>query len=99
MSKLLRSLLAATAFLTLAPTAASALPPQCSVSCDRQDSPCDQVCARGGTVTTCGAYGVCAGLRDEPPEASASLSQDEASQAEASSLVCEEAQQSATAES
>ncbi|WP_164013910.1 hypothetical protein [Pyxidicoccus trucidator] len=101
MSKLLRSLLAATAFLTLAPTAASALPPQCYEECDFEYSECTQPCARGGTLTTCGAYGVCAGAREEPSDASASVSQDEARQSVASQVCGEEqtAEVSSSAES
>jgi hypothetical protein len=49
MSKLLKCLLAATAFLTLAPTAASALPPQCDYACD-YTSYCSQKCALGSWV-------------------------------------------------
>jgi hypothetical protein len=94
MRTLLRSLLAATAFLTLAPTAASALPPQCYESCEFEYSPCDQVCARGGTITTCGAYGICSGARDDASEVAAS---DEAQQADASQVCSEE--QPASAES
>ncbi|MFP2910200.1 hypothetical protein ACLESD_35210 [Pyxidicoccus sp. 3LFB2] len=98
MSKILRSLLVATAFLTLAPTAALALPPDCDEACDFEYSSCTQLCAMGRYVTTCGDYGICVGARDEPSESSASVSQDEAQQAE-SSNVCGEESQPAAAES
>ncbi len=99
MRNILKSLLAATAFLTLAPDAASALPLKCGLVCDADFSPCTEPCMLIGRPATCGEFGVCAGLRDEPSEPSASVSQDETSQAEASSLTCEEAQQPASAES
>lgn len=99
MSKLLRSLLATTAFVTLVPTTASALPQYCSVVCEFS-SPCDQLCVVGSrTVITCGEWGVCDGARAEPSDASASVTPDEVRQNAESSQVCSEEQPSASAES
>lgn len=92
MSKLLTSLLAAVAVLTLAPTTASARPQYCYEICDLE-SFCGDVCW-DGTVTTCGDYGICAGARAEPSEVTASVAQDEAQPSDAASLVCGEAQPS-----
>lgn len=54
-----------------------------------------------GRTITCGIYGVCAGAREEPSNASASVSQDEARQSEASQVCGEEpqAERSASVES
>jgi hypothetical protein len=86
LSKLLRSLLAATAFLTLAPTAALAGPPRCIFVCGYETS-CDEPCRTdNGTDTTCGEYGWCGGpnLVDVTPSAT----QNEASGAEEPAQVC-----------
>lgn len=88
MSKLLRSLLAATAFLTLAPNAASARPQDCDVVCD-ETSDCSDTCWFGHTMT-CGEWGFCASIVTEPSDETASVVQDDAS-----SQVCSEGQQSA----
>ncbi|MCY1083709.1 hypothetical protein [Archangium lansingense] len=96
MSKLLKSLLVAAAFLTLAPNTASALPPDCEDVCDEWAG-CSDTCYYG-RITTCGVYGVCGAGRAEPTEVTASVAQDDAS-----SQVCSEeqpsAEQSASAES
>ena len=90
MSKLLRSLLAATAVLTLAPTAASARPEDCDELCTDVNMPsCSELCLWAGQIITCGDYGFgfCAGVRAEPSGVTAS-------QSEAVSQVCSEEQQS-----
>lgn len=96
MNKLLRSLLATTAFLTLVPTAASARPEDCHEECF-ETTPCEVQCWMGRTMT-CGEYGVCAGARAEPSAASASVSQDETRQP-ATSQVCGEEPQAELAAS
>ncbi|NMO19531.1 hypothetical protein HPC49_31715 [Pyxidicoccus fallax] len=85
MHKLMRSLLSATAFLSLVPTAALALPPQCDDACSYESS-CDETCAMGRYITTCGDYGICGGFLAEPSDEQASLTQNEAAQ------VCSEEQ-------
>lgn len=92
MSKLLKSLLAATAVLAIAPSAAWAIPQYCSVLCDFE-ADCSETCY-DGRITTCGAYGVygtCIGARSEVTD---SVAQGEAQRSDASSLVCSEAQRS-----
>lgn len=86
MRKLLSPLLAAIAFLTLAPTAAPALPPQCSEICDY--SACSTLCAQGTLVTTCADWGICGGALREDADTTASLSEDLAQEVDASSRVC-----------
>src|SRR5690348_4077775 len=80
MRMLAKSLLTISAALSLAPTAALALPPQCDNSCWVPD--CDQVCYIGYSVQmTCAEYYgyVCvAGAAVTEPRAS--LTVDEASQ-------------------
>ncbi|WNG37838.1 hypothetical protein F0U60_32245 [Archangium minus] len=88
MSNLLRSLLAATAFLSLAPHVASARPPNCDVVCD-ESSHCSDTCWFGHTMT-CGEWGFCGSTLTEPSDETASVAQDDAS-----SQVCSEEQQSA----
>ncbi len=90
MSKLLKSLLVAASFVALAPTSALARPPDCYDICDVFTSSCSDVCwASGFGITTCGAYGHCAGVRAEPSEMTASVVEDDAS-----SQVCSEESQS-----
>lgn len=91
MSKLVKSLLAATAVLSLAPTTASARPPPCEEQC-YPDTPCSSICLNiTNTVITCGSYGVCEGLRTEAAKETASVIQDEAQQSQVESRVCSEA--------
>jgi hypothetical protein len=93
MSKLLRSLLAVTAFLTLAPTIASAGPARCIFVCG-YDIDCGEPCRTDdGTDTTCGEYGWCGGynLVDVTPSAT----RDEASRAEEPAGVCSDEPQAA----
>lgn len=90
---LLRSLLAATAFLTLAPTTASAGPARCIFVCG-YETDCGAPCRTdNGTDTTCGEYGWCGGytLFNVAPSAA----QDEASRSEEPALVCSDEQQAA----
>jgi len=97
MSKLLRSLLAATAFLALAPTAASARPEDCDELCtDVQMPACSDLCLFAGKIITCGDYGYCVGAGSEPSSETASVAWDEASQSEAAAQVCSQEQQSMT---
>jgi hypothetical protein len=92
MSTLLRSLLAAAAFVTLVPTAASAGPPRCIFVCGYEAS-CEEPCRdERGADTTCGDYGWCGfTLADVTPSAA----RDEASLSEESALVCGDEQQTA----
>ncbi|MFP2910201.1 hypothetical protein ACLESD_35215 [Pyxidicoccus sp. 3LFB2] len=95
MSKLLKSLLVATAFLTLAPTTASARPEDCDELCtDWQNASCSAQCLWLGRIITCGDYdgGVCSGAQAEP---SASVSQDEAEQSESQHVCGEQSQPAA----
>lgn len=91
MSKLLKSLLAATAVLALAPATASARPPECFLVCD-YEAFCEDTCWNG-RITTCGDYGFCGASLSESSEETASVAHDEAQQSDASSLVCDEARQ------
>lgn len=91
MSKLVKSLLAATAFATLVPTVASARPPYCDEICTFE-ADCSETCWNG-RISNCGAYGVygtCGGARTQSPEVTVS----EAQQSDEASLVCSEAHQS-----
>jgi hypothetical protein len=93
MSKFLRSLLTATAFLTLAPTIASAGPARCIFVCG-YETDCSEPCRTdNGTDTTCGEYGWCGGfnLVDVTPSAT----RDEASRAEEPAQVCSDEPQAA----
>lgn len=98
MRSLMKSLLTVMAVLSLSPTAALALPPQCSKVCG-VDSFCDDTCAMGGRVTDCREFlrGNCMEVLDEAEDASASLMTDD------SAPVCSEenptAELLATAES
>ncbi|WP_375758216.1 hypothetical protein [Corallococcus exercitus] len=92
MRKLVKSLLSVSAVLSLAPTAAFALPPQCSyLGCRTQE--CDAYCYIGVTVeTTCGEYTnyqSCGGVA-VAPTTTASVTADEARQADDASQVCSE---------
>ncbi len=91
MSKLLTSLLAATAVLALAPATASARPPDCFLVCN-YEAFCEDTCW-DGSVTTCGEYGFCGASLSESSDETASVAHDEAQQSDASSLVCGEARQ------
>ncbi|NMO16866.1 hypothetical protein HPC49_39400 [Pyxidicoccus fallax] len=91
MRKLLSSLLAATAVLSLAPTTASAfLPPQCAEICDY--SRCSTRCTQGILVTTCADWGICIGIADEDPDTTSSVSENVTLEVDASLLVCSAAQ-------
>lgn len=94
MSKLLRSLLAATAFLTFAPTIASAgVTGRCIFVCGYEAN-CDEPCRNeSGTDTTCGEYGWC-GISNPVSEAP-SATRDEASTAEEPTQVCSDESQAA----
>lgn len=91
MSKFLRPLLVAAAFLTLAPTAALADPYFCYQICN-QTVPCNMLCHFGPEVITCGEYSICGDARHEPSDVTASASQDETRQSDAGAQVCEEVQ-------
>jgi len=93
MNKLLKSLLATTAFLSLTPTTALARPPQCYLVCN-YEAFCEDTCWNGA-VTTCGDYGFCGFSLTESSIVPASVAQDEAQQSDESSLVCSEGQPSA----
>lgn len=95
MRTMLKSLLAATALLFLAPLSASALPPQCSDICEAGASCCGDPCAIGGTRTTCGRYipASCDATCVAPKEDT--VMQGEPRQDEASSLVCSAENQAA----
>jgi hypothetical protein len=88
MRTLLKSLLATAAFLTLAPTPASALPKQCSEVCTCNTS-CTIRCAIGSTVVNCGVEGICIGQCAAPSDEQASVS-EETEASEDSLPVCEE---------
>ncbi|WP_147445751.1 hypothetical protein [Corallococcus aberystwythensis] len=93
MSKLVKSLLAATAVLSLVPTTAFARPPPCEEQC-HPDINCDAICLNiTNTVITCGSYGLCQGLNAAPSSETASVIQDEAQQPQGESLVCNDASQ------
>lgn len=92
MRKLLRFLLAATAVLTLAPTAASALPSPCYAVCD-STSDCSDICYSSGGLSTCGDWGICASAREEPSEETASVTRDEALRYDEAAPVCSEPRQ------
>ncbi|MBN8471807.1 hypothetical protein JYJ95_35320 [Corallococcus exiguus] len=104
MRTLVKSLFAFSAVVSLAPTAALALPPQCSYfGCRTAD--CDAACYIGLTVeTTCGEYTnyMSCGGAAVVSEPTASLTETEARQAEDASQVCSEehpaAEQSLTAD-
>ncbi len=93
MSTHLRFLLAA-AFLTLAPTTASALPPQCDEICFDTDD-CDTLCAFGSRVTTCRGARMCFLPLDKPSDPTASVTQEDARLSDEASLVCSEEQPAA----
>ncbi|WP_223645115.1 hypothetical protein [Corallococcus sp. EGB] len=104
MRTLVKTLLTVSAVVSLAPTAALALPPQCSFSgCRTAD--CDAVCYIGLKIeTTCGeytSYTSCGGAWGVVSEPTASVTDAEARQAEEASQVCSEehptAEQSLTA--
>ncbi len=86
MSKLLKSLLATTAFLALAPTTASALS-QCWQICSNP-AYCDKQCIVGNRILTCRTAGFCSSA-DEAPDETASVTTEETEPA----LVCSETQQ------
>ena len=92
MRTLVKSLLTVSAVLSLAPTAAFALPPQCSFFGCRA-TPCEEACYIGLTIeTTCGEYTnytSCGGV-SVASEPTASLTGTEARQAEGASQVCSE---------
>ncbi|RKH43284.1 hypothetical protein [Corallococcus sicarius] len=90
MRKLMKSLMAVSAVLSLAPTAAFALPPQCYQVCPVNG--CEEECYVHLTPTTCAEYnpGWCGGAAATPTEPTASVSTDETRQAEDASQVCSE---------
>ncbi|MCY1041499.1 hypothetical protein OV208_09250 [Corallococcus sp. bb12-1] len=89
MRTLMKSLLTVSAVLSLAPTAAFALPPQCDDICWSES--CDTPCGIRNRWSTCGAWdpGLCLGAVT-PSEPTASVTSDEALQAEDSAQVCSE---------
>lgn len=92
MRTLVKSLLTVSAVLSLAPTAAFALPPQCSINFCQANS-CDTECFIGPKYPlTCGEYmgTPCLGGTAAPSEPTASVTSDEARQAEDASQVCSE---------
>jgi hypothetical protein len=92
MIKRMKCLLTVSAVLSFAPTAALALPPQCTDVCGDWAS-CDESCAIGARYwTTCGEFtgSGCVNAPAEPSEPTASVSTDEARQAEDASLTCSE---------
>ena len=95
MRKLARLLLATTAVLTFAPTAASALD-SCDAVCSCTSS-CSQSCRIGttGATITCGRWGDCITLCNPPVDMTASVTQDEAQQDDTSAPVCSETQRDA----
>ena len=95
MRKLMKSLMAVSAVLSLAPTAAFALPPQCEDICP--EAPCSTTCAVRNRWTTCNENPLYWGCYEsaQPNDPSASVSQDEARQAEDASQVCSEEEPSA----
>ncbi|RKH60314.1 hypothetical protein D7V93_13575 [Corallococcus llansteffanensis] len=100
MRKLMKSLMAVSAVLSLAPTAAFALPPQCDDWCWMWT--CADACSVMNRHTTCGAeYPTWCNptARAEPTDPSASVSTDEARQAEDASQVCSEEHPEASSES
>lgn len=103
MRKLMKPLLTVIAVVSLAPMAAFALPPQCSDWCEWWT--CADPCSVGNRHTTCGAEypSWCnPSVSAEPTDLSASLTSEEASQADDASRVCSEkdpaVEQSASAE-
>ncbi|AFE04849.1 hypothetical protein COCOR_02826 [Corallococcus coralloides DSM 2259] len=103
MRTLVKSLLTASAVFSLVPTAALALPPQCSNSFCAANY-CDTECYLGPKYSmTCGEYmgTPCLNGTPAPSEPTASVTGAEARQAEAASQVCSEehpsAEQSLTA--
>ncbi|RKG65982.1 hypothetical protein D7V80_21340 [Corallococcus sp. CA054B] len=91
MSKRTKFLLMVSAVLSFAPTAALAGPPQCIEVCNY--ALCHDLCNIGpGYWVTCGEYyGTgCLTAPAEPSEPTASVSADEARQAEDASLTCSE---------
>ncbi|RKH11476.1 hypothetical protein D7V97_11150 [Corallococcus sp. CA053C] len=99
MRKLMKSLMAVSAVLSLAPTAAFARPPQCEDICF--DAPCSTVCAVQLRQTTCNENPIFWGCLSLalPNDPSASVSTDEARQAEDASQVCSEEHPDSSAES
>ncbi|WP_404373164.1 hypothetical protein ACIHQR_18740 [Corallococcus coralloides] len=99
MPKLMKSLLAVSAVLTLAPTAALALPPQCDDIC--WDKTCDYPCAFHNRWATCADWNIveCASGVVAPTEPSASVMPGEALQADDVPQVCSEEHPEASAES
>ncbi|WNG57560.1 hypothetical protein F0U59_24445 [Archangium gephyra] len=97
MRTMLKSLLAATTLLFLAPLSASALPEQCSEICEAGASCCGDPCAIGGTLTTCGRYipSSCDATCVAPAPMEDLVMQGESRQDDASSLVCSAENQAA----
>ncbi len=93
MSRFLRSLLAVTAFLTLAPTIASAGPARCIFVCG-YDVDCGEPCRTDdGTDTTCGEWGWCGGYN--PVGVTPSATRAEVLRAEEPAPVCSDETQAA----
>ncbi|RKG88794.1 hypothetical protein [Corallococcus terminator] len=96
MRTLMKSLLTVSAVLSLAPTAAFALPPQCDDICWSES--CNTRCAALNRWTTCGAWdpGSCLSVV-APSEPTASVTPDEARQAADADApqVCSEENQAA----
>ncbi|GMT99029.1 hypothetical protein KH5H1_31480 [Corallococcus caeni] len=86
-----KSLFAVAAALFLAPITAGAAPNPCDVAC-RPTGSCSWLCTDGSVRTTCGEYGVCAGvLPAAPSEPQASVQSAPAqNDDDASEAVCRE---------
>ncbi len=90
MSKLLGFLMAISAVLTLAPTAALALE-ECESICTCETS-CYTSCRAGANIT-CGRWGECNTICYPPVNLTVSEPQDKEQQDDTSALVCSESQQ------
>jgi hypothetical protein len=100
MRTLRKCLLAATAVLALAPSAALAHL-TCGQVCTATSS-CHQACYLSPReLITCGEFGYCGDLREEPTQVTAATSDPKANQSDAQAQVCSEEQHAAetTAES
>jgi hypothetical protein len=87
---LMKSLVAVSTLLALAPSSALALPMQCAQACLPERS-CDETCAMGSRITTCAEYlrGDCNAV-SAPIEERASLAQEMTSPTDEAAPVCSE---------
>lgn len=94
---LMKTFLAVSAVLSLAPTAAFAYPQQCAEICN-DTVPCWEWCAVGPRIfMTCGDFNPawCSGVVAGPADSLSSITSDEARKADEASQVCSEENQSA----